>query len=144
MTTGKGNAFITSFLELIFNGTTIANIAENASVSPITNIYASLHTADPGAAGNQTTSEAGYTSYARVAVARTGSGWSISGQQVTPIAAIQFPQATGGSETETYFQVGTASSGAGEQLWHGPISPTIAVSNGVTPILTTATSIGES
>src|SRR6202000_2694192 len=98
-------------------------------------------TASPGAGGSQTTSEAAYTGYARVAVARTSSGFTVSGANVTLTSQVNFPAATGGSETETYFSVGTASSGAGEVLYFGPITPSIIVSNGVTPQLTTATSI---
>ena len=72
------NAFETDLLELIFNGTTIANIADNAASSPATNLYVSLHTADPGEGGDQSSSETSYGSYARVAVARTSGGWTVS------------------------------------------------------------------
>lgn len=41
-------------------------------------LYIALHTADPGAGGDQTTSEATYTSYARVGVVRSGSGWTLA------------------------------------------------------------------
>jgi hypothetical protein len=69
-----GDQFETGLLDLIFTGTGIAGIADNAASSPLTSLYLSLHTADPGEAGDQTTSEAAYTSYARVAVARSCSG----------------------------------------------------------------------
>jgi hypothetical protein len=134
---GTGSTFANDLLKLIFNATAIANIADNAASSPLTNLYASLHTADPSA-GNQTTSEAAYTSYARVAVARSSSGWTVSTNTVVPVATISFPAATGGSETETYAGIGTLVSTAGKLLFAGAISPTIAVSNGVTPQLTTA------
>jgi hypothetical protein len=101
----KGNTFINDILNLIFNATPIANIADNAATAPLTSLYVSLHTASPGAAGNQTTSEAAYTGYARVAVARTTGGWSASTVQSTsPVASITFGTATAGSETETYWQ----------------------------------------
>ena len=134
---GTGSTFANDLLKLIFQGTAIANVADNAASAPITNIYASLHTADP-VAGNQTTSEAAYTSYARVAVARTSGGWTVSSNTVVPVASITFPAATGGSETETYAGLGKSVSGAGELFFCGAISPTIAVSNGVTPSLTTS------
>src|ERR1700680_2784658 len=108
---GKGATFENSLLKLIFNASAIANIADNAASSPLTYLYVSLHTADPGPSGNQTTSEATYTSYVRVAVARTSSGWTVSGNSVSPNATITFPTATGGSETETYAAIGIASSG---------------------------------
>lgn len=143
MTTGKGNAWITAYLQLLFNATTAANVAQNASSSPIASIYVSLHTAAPGATGTQATSEAAYTSYARVAVVRTSSGWTVSGQTVTPVNPITFPTATGGSETETYFGLGSLASGAGELFYWGPLTPSITVTNGVTPILTTASMAQE-
>ncbi len=141
---GKGNTFCNDLLKLIFNATAVANIADNAASSPLTNLYISLHTATPAASGSQTTNEAAYTSYARVAVARTTGGWTASSAQSTsPVAAITFPAATAGSETETFAGIGTASSAAGKLLYFGAISPTIVVSNGVTPQLTTGSSITE-
>ena len=139
----KGNTFESDLLKLIFNGTTIANIADNAGTSPLTNLYVSLHTGDPGEAGDQTTNEATYTNYARVAVARSGSGWTVTGNSVSPAAAIAFPTATGGSETITHAAVGTDASGAGKLLYSGSISPTIEVVSSVVPSLTTATTITE-
>jgi hypothetical protein len=140
----KGNTFSADFLKLIFQAVAIANVADNAATSPLTSLYVSLHTANPGAAGNQATSEAAYTGYARVAVARTSSGWAISGQTITPVADITFPAATAGSETETYFGIGTASSGTGKLLYSGALSPTIAVANGVTPKVLSTSTIAES
>lgn len=137
------NAFANDLLKLIFNATAIANICDNAAASPLTNLYVSLHTADPTASGNQTSSEATYTSYARVAVARSGSGWTVSGQSVVPAATVTFPQATGGTNTITHFGIGTASSGTGKLLYAGPVTPNISVSTGVTPQLTTSTSVTE-
>lgn len=145
MATGdaKGNTFENDLLKLIFNATAIANIADNAASSPLTNLFVALHTADPGETGDQTTSECAYTSYARVSVARTTGGWTVTANSVSPVAAITFPAATGGSETATYASVGVATSGASKILYYGAISPTIAISSGVTPSLTTATAFTE-
>lgn len=142
----KSNAMENSMLLLFFNNTAFANIGDASGLQPSAtagNFYLSLHTADPGEAGNQTTNEAAYTSYARKAVARSGSGWTVSSNSVVLAANADFVTATGGSETETYFGVGTASSGAGVLLYSGTISPNIVVSNGVTPTLTTGTTITE-
>lgn len=133
-----GNTFENDLVKLIFQATAIANIADNASSSPFTNLYVSLHTADPGEAGSQTTSECAYTSYARVAVARTSGGWTVTANVVTPVASIDFPACTGSTETATYAAIGTAISGAGKILASGAISPSISISSGVTPRLTTA------
>lgn len=140
---GKTTAFAGNFLKLILNATALANLADNASSSPLTNLYLSLHTADPGVGGSQTTSEAAYGSYARVAVARTTGGWTITSNAASPVALVVFPAATSGTETETYAGVGSASSGAGNLYWSGALSPTIAVVTGVTPELKTTSTITE-
>lgn len=140
----KGDTFENDWLKLVFNATAIANIADNAATSPLTNLYVSLHTADPGEAGSQTTNECAYTSYDRVTVARTSGGWTVTANSVSPAAAITFPAATGGTETATHFAVGTtAHPSAGKVLYSGTVTPNISISNGVTPELTTATAITE-
>lgn len=141
MATGDalGNTFENDLAKLIFNATAIANIADNAAASPLTNLFVALHTADPGEAGDQTTSECTYTSYARVSVARTAGGWTVTNNSVSPAATISFPAATGGTNTATYASVGVATSGASKILVYGAITPTIAITSGVTPQLTTAT-----
>lgn len=126
----KGSTFDNDLLKLIFNATAIANIADNAASSPLTNLFVALHTADPGVGGSQTTSEATYTSYARVSVARTSGGWTVSGASVTNAAAITFPTCTGGTNTVTHFSVGTATSGAGKILYTGQLTSSVAVSTG--------------
>lgn len=140
----KGNTFENDLLKLIFNATAIADLAENDATSPLTNICVSLHTADPGEAGNQTTSEATYTSYARVSVARTSGGWTVTNNSVSPAANIDFPAATGGTNTITHWAAGTdCAAGTGKILYSGTVSPNISVSSGVTPRLTTATAATE-
>lgn len=145
MATGKGNTFINDFLKLILNATAIANIADNAAGSPLTNLGMALSTGTLSGASAQTATEAAYTSYTRVAIARTTGGFTAaSAQSSALVATCSFPAATGGSETETYASLGTdTATAAGKVLWWGPISPTLAVSNGVTPQLTTATTISE-
>src|SRR3977135_2541972 len=133
----KGTTFDNDVLKLIFNATAIANIADNAAGSPLTNLFVALHTADPSA-GNQNTNEVTYTSYARVAVARTSGGWTVTGASVSPAATISFPAGTGGSGTVTHFSIGTLTSGAGKILYSGTVTPNIVTGNGVTPQLTTA------
>ena len=87
----KGNTFENDLLKLIFNGTAIGNIADNAGTGPLTNLYVALHTANPGEAGAQNTSECAYTGYARVAVARSGSGWTVTGNEASSLfSANQF------------------------------------------------------
>ncbi len=129
------------FMLLYFNASGWANVADNAASAPLTNIYASLATADPGDAGSQTTSESAYTSYARVAVARTSGGWTVTANSVSPVADISFPACTGSTSTITYFGLGTASSGAGVLHWSGTVTPNISVASGVTPIIQNTTTV---
>lgn len=139
----KGNTFENDVLKLIFNGTAIADLAENDSSSPLTDLYLALHTADPGEAGSQTTSECAYTSYARVAVARSGAGFTVTGNSVSPAANVDFPACTGGTETATHASIGTASSGAGKILYKGALTPNISISTGVTPRIGSTSTITE-
>lgn len=130
-----------AILDLVFRATAWANYADNASTSPETNIVCALHTADPTDSGNQSSSEAAYTSYARVNVARS-TGWdAASGGSTSPAAAISFPAGTGGSGTVTYFSTGKSGGGATAILWSGTVTPNIVTGDGVTPQLTTSTTI---
>lgn len=130
------NAFETALLSLIFTNTNAANVGDATGLrgsSTAGVFYISLHTADPGEAGSQNTSEATYTSYARVSVARSGAGFTVSGNNVSNAAAITFPAATGGSNTITHFGIGSDSSGAGNLFLSGALTGSLAVSSGITP-----------
>jgi len=127
-----GTTFRNSLAILLFQATAIANVADNAATSPITSVFASLHTADP-TTGNQTTSEATYTSYARVGVVRTSSGWSSSAGVVTNVGAISFPACTGGSNTISHVGLGTLTSGTGSLWVGGAVTASLSVSSGITP-----------
>lgn len=130
-----------ALLNLVFSATTWANYAINASASPETNIVVALHTADPTDSGTQSSSETTYTSYARVNVARS-TGWTTATTgSVSPAANIDFPAGTGGSGTISNFSTGKSGGGTSAILWTGTVSPTIAAGNGVTPRLTTASTI---
>ena len=134
-----------NIMKLIFNATAWANVADNAAASPQTNIGMSLHTADPGDAGSATTSEIAYTSYTRVNVARTSGGWTVTANSVSPVAAISFPAGTGGSGTATHFAAAKSNAapptGAQEIYWRGDVTPNIVTGSGVTPQLTTGTTM---
>lgn len=122
----KGNTFETQLLNKIFTATSIPWDGLGA-------LWVALHTADPGESGNQSTSEAAYSGYARVAVNRSGAAWTVSGNAVENAAAVTFPQCVGGSETITHFSIGTRATGAGEILYKGAVNSSLAVSNGITP-----------
>lgn len=133
----KSNAFETDFLNHIFKNLAIALIGDASGLQPSAaagNLYISLHTADPGEAGDQSTSEATYTGYARIPVVRSGSGWTVAGNQVSNAALVTFAICTGGSNVITHFGIGTSSAGAGKLLYkaslgvsnQGPFTATAA------------------
>lgn len=135
------NTTETAIMALVYNATAWGNYADNAATSPETNIVVAMHTADPGDTGTMSTSEAAYTSYARVNVARTSGGWTVTGGSVSPVATISFPAGTGGSGTGTHFSTGKSGGGAAAILWSGTVTPNITFGNGVTPQLSTASTI---
>jgi hypothetical protein len=135
------NAFETSLLQHIFQNADIANIGDAAGLlasAVAGSLYVSLHTADPGEAGAQNTSEASYTGYARQAVARSGSGWTVSGSNASNAAAVAFGPCTAGSATVTHFGIGTASSGAGNLLFKGALTASFTVTTTSNATLTFA------
>lgn len=129
----KANGFENDVLKIAFNQTLAAHLGA-LSTTGNANLYLSLHTADPGEAGNQQTSECAYGSYARVAVTRNAdqSGWTVSGNQATNTAVANFPECSSGSETVTHFAIGTVSSGAGQILYKGALTASRNVSTGIT------------
>lgn len=136
------NTSESAILVLIFNATTWAGYAVNATSAIETQIVCALHTADPLDAGTQATSEVAYTSYARVNVARTTGGWTETGGSISPVSTITFPAGTGGGPTTiTHWSTGKSGGGASAILWSGTVTPNIVAGNGVTPSLTTASTI---
>ena len=130
------NAAETALLNLLFNNVDWANIGDAAGLqnsAAAGSFYISLHTGDPGETGDQTTNEADYTGYARVAVARSSAGFTISGANCSNTAEVLFAACTAGSNTITHFGIGTDSSGAGNLIASGALSASLAVSAGITP-----------
>lgn len=142
MADAKFNAYENALVAYIFNNTTNA-------IFPTTGTQAMalcLHTADPGETGDTGTSEAGYTGYARVAVERSSSGWTVSGSSAKLAATATFPQCSGATTALiTHFSIGTSTvlGTTALSLYYGAVSPNISVSNGVTPRLTTNTAVSE-
>ena len=142
----KSNSLENSYLLLLFNNTNIANVGDATGLrgsAAAGSLFFSLHTADPDEAGTQSTNEVSYTSYARVAVARSGAGFVVTGNAVALAADVTFPAGTGGTGTATHWGIGTSASGAGTLLYKGAISPSIVCGNGVTPALTAGTLVTE-
>ena len=125
-----------ALLDLLFLNTDWANIGDAGGLqnsAAAGSFYVSLHSSDPGEAGNQTTNEISYTGYARVAVARTSGGFTRSGATISNTALVQFAQCTGGTATATHFGIGTDSSGAGNLIFKGALTASLSISNGIQP-----------
>lgn len=133
----KSNSFENSLLQLLFNNVDIANIGDAGGIqnsAAAGSLYLALHTGDPGEAGDQTTNECAYTSYDRVAVARTVGGWTVVTNSATNTALAQFPECTGGSETITHVSIGMeAHPAAGVILYSGALTASRSVSSGIQP-----------
>ena len=85
------------------------------------------------------------SSYARQPVARSSSGFTVSGQSVTLASLVSFPaMASGAGGTVTYFGVGVGSSGSTELDFFGTVTPNLSVVAGITPQLNTSTAITHS
>lgn len=138
---GFSDAAENALLLLIFNATTWANVAINATSSPEANIAVSLHTADPTDSGSATSSEVTYTSYARGSVARTSGGFTVTNNSVALAANLDFAAGTGGSGTATHMGYEKTGGGAAALYAAGTVTPNIVTGNGVTPRLTTATAM---
>lgn len=118
----KGNVTENDVLQFVFNGVPMPNYGATLLVH--------LHTSDPGEAGVGSTSEADYTGYAPVVVARDGGGWTVTGNQAVNTAEVTFPECTGGSNTITHTSVTTA---GGQILYSGALTAPINISNLITP-----------
>ena len=143
----KSNACENSILLLIFNASDWLYVADDTVTTPLTDLYVSLHTADPGEAGNQPNNETEYTNYARVAVARTDAGWTVTTNSVSPAANIDFAECgvTPGAAI-THFGIGASANlaGTGNVLYYsGTVTPNITMAAGVIPRLKTTSTITE-
>lgn len=139
----KSTAYKNALLKLIFNAVPMEGLADNPA-GALTNLWLALHTADPGAGGNQATSEVTYTGYSRVAILRTSAGWVIVGNAANPVVPIEFGEMTAGTAgTALWASIGTQGSGNGMVLYRGVLNPSIPFSVGVTPRMRTTTTITE-
>ena len=130
------NVFENGLLSLIFENSNYANVGDATGLRGSTTagvFYVGLNTAAGADGDTQATTEAAYGSYARVSVARSTAGWSVASGVADNDAAITFPAATSGSETEQSFKIGSDSSGAGNLFMWGALAANLAVSAGITP-----------
>lgn len=123
------------WLNLILNNIDYDDVGDATGIAGGTagDLYLSLHTSSPGASGVQTTNEATYTGYARIAIDRDGSAWTVTDNAAENAAEILFAACTAGSNTITHVCIGTASSGDGHLILSGALDASLAVSAGITP-----------
>ena len=131
----KGTTMSNKFLALVYNATAWANVADNASASPLANIFIRLATASYVPGDNASANETVYTNYAGgVAVARTTGGWTAPAAGATSnVAAVEFPQCGVTGATITSACATTAASGTTDLWHHGDLNASIAVSNQIQP-----------
>jgi hypothetical protein len=130
---------------LFFNNTNAANHGDATGLrgsSTAGSYYIALYTSDPGEAGTATTNETAYTGYARATVARSGAGWVVTGNSVSPAANIDFPECTASPGAAiTHWGIVSSSSGAGDLHFSGTVSPNITMAVGVIPRIKTTSTI---
>jgi len=143
----KADVFENDLMKLLFNNTDIATIGDAGGLrGSVTagSLYFALHTADPGETGDQTTNETAYTGYARIGVARTSGGFTVTTNSVSPVANVDFGECTASPGAAlTHFSIGTASSGTGKILYSGTLTPNITMAVGVIPRIKTTSTITE-
>ena len=130
------NAFETSLLGLIITNVAAANVGDAGGLLPSATagvFWISLHTADPGEAGTQTSSESAYTNYARQDEARNTTQWTVTGNTADNDNAIAYPTGGATGSLVTHFGLGSASSGAGNLFLYGALTASLQVNSGITP-----------
>lgn len=133
----KSNTFENKLLRHIFLNEALALIGDAVGLRSSTlegNLYIGLANSDPGEGADQTTNEASYSGYARIAVPRNSTYWDVTGNLVENLALIEFGEKLSGSaENITHFTVGTALSGAGMLLYSIALTPTRVLNTGGIP-----------
>lgn len=135
------NTFENDLMKLIFQNTDITTIGDAGGLrgsAAAGFFYVALHTADPGEAGDQSTNEINYATYARVYTTRGSTGWTVATSTASNAIPIIFSACTTSGSTAAYVSVGTSGGGTGKILWSGALGATLVVTPGVQPFFTTA------
>jgi hypothetical protein len=140
MASGKATTWKTGMLNAFFCNTTFqsagaADVIRGAASAG--NLELSLHTGSAiGAGSAQNTSETAYTGYARVAVPRTSSDWTVATNQSKNTNLLNFGACTASPGANlTDLGIGTDHTGAGKLCYFGTLTNAIAMSVGITPQL---------
>lgn len=132
------NTFETLLLQHIFENAAIANVGDGVGLrgsSTAGSFYVALYTVAPTDAAAGT--EADYTGYARVAIARSDVGFDAAGNNVANASAVTFGLCTAGTNTIVAFAYCLADvEDADDQIIWGDITDPgagLAVADGITP-----------
>lgn len=133
------NAFENSLALLLFNNTGIANIGDATGLpgsAAAGSTQLSLHTvALSDTTADLTVNEVAYTGYARPTQARSGAGWTVSGDTASNAALIQFGEMTaGGPDTVVHLGIGLLATGDVIRL-HADLNSDLVINNGINPQL---------
>lgn len=136
MAGSKKDTFENGLLALIFKNTALSGIGSGISATTTAgSLYIALYKVAPTDSTQGT--ECDYTGYARVAVARSAAGWTVTNNVASNAAVITFAACTAGSNTAVAFAIckaGTA--GVDDAIYWGDItdpSGGLAISAGITP-----------
>lgn len=131
---GATNSFESEVLRHILLNEAISNVGDAAGLPASVaagNVYICLLTQDPGEPGD-IVNEAAYGGYARVAVPRGVTGWGEANGTAQNVAAVTFPECTGGSEDITHFGICKTAAGD-DMIFHGELPSPFAISQGMQP-----------
>lgn len=130
------DGFENNIMKHIFQNASIPSIGDASGLQPSAaagNLYLALYTVTPSdsASGN----ECDYDGYARVGVARTASGFAVSGNTVTNASALAFPQCvSGNADVAVGFSLNTDSvANVDDAILWGALSSNLTISQGTTP-----------
>ena len=132
----KTNTFEDEIMKLIFHNVGISNLGDATGIVPSTttgSLYIALYSVTPTDSTNGT--EATYTGYSRVSLARDNTKWTISGTDPTRAenaVAITFPTST---STETINGVGICFTNVGNPKYFANFVTPLNVINGSIPTI---------
>lgn len=127
----------TKLLQLLFTNITLANVGDATGLvgsSSAGSTQLSLHTvALTDASADLTVNEIAYTGYARPTQARSGAGWTVSGDTASNAALVQFGEMTaGGPDTAVHLGIGLLATGNIIRM-HADLNSDLVVNNSINP-----------
>lgn len=128
-------SFQSEVLRHILLNESLLGLGDTAGLLPSAaagDVFVCLLSQAPGEAGDLT-NEAAWGGYARVAVPRSAAGWTENNAgQARNFAAVNFPECTGGVETDLYFGICKTLAGD-DMIYHGELPEPAFVSIEVQP-----------